>query len=89
MQHMTVHVALDDQDEASGTLMFVPGSHAWRDGWSNGKPLPITADDFGNMESIKQVASPTLSLSVSMVTCPPPPFERPFCFTFLAHLTLV
>ena len=55
MNHMTVHVALDAQDESNGTLMFIPGSHAWRNGWKQHGPLPITADDFGDMDSIKKV----------------------------------
>ena len=57
MNHMTVHLALDEQTEANGCLTFIPGSHKWTrtvDG-RPGEPLPITADDFANMESIKEV----------------------------------
>lgn len=39
MCHMTVHIALDDQTEENGTLMFIPGSQNWHRG---GLPLPIT-----------------------------------------------
>lgn len=52
MQHLTVHVALDAQTEENGAIMYIPGSHRWH---RDGMPLPITADDFGNMDSIQAV----------------------------------
>ncbi|CAF0963559.1 unnamed protein product [Adineta steineri] len=56
MQHLTVHIALDDQTEENGTVHYVPGSHRWyrnRDGKEG--PLPITDIDFKDMDSIKKV----------------------------------
>ena len=56
MQHLTVHIALDDQTVENGTIHYVPGSHFWhriRDGQEI--PLPITDIDFKNMESIQQI----------------------------------
>jgi len=52
MNHMTVHVALDEQTIENGSLQFVPGSHLWHRG---GKPLPITSDNFSDMESIQHI----------------------------------
>ena len=56
MQHITVHIALDDQTEENGTVHYVPGSHRWHR-MKDGKevPLPITDNDFVDMESIKKV----------------------------------
>jgi ectoine hydroxylase-related dioxygenase (phytanoyl-CoA dioxygenase family) len=56
MQHLTVHIALDDQTEENGTLYYVPGSHFWHR-IQDGKevPLPITDIDFKEMDSIKKV----------------------------------
>lgn len=48
VNHMTVHVALDAQDEANGALHYVPGSHRW-------PLLPITSKHFDDMESIRTV----------------------------------
>jgi len=55
MNHMTVHVALDTQTIDNGTLHFVPGSHRWN---RNGKPLPITSENFDDMDSIQSVLNP-------------------------------
>ncbi|KAF6028151.1 hypothetical protein EB796_013549 [Bugula neritina] len=53
MNHLTVHIALDDQTIENGTLHYIPGSHRWtRDG---GKPLPVVDFDFKDMESIKTI----------------------------------
>eukprot|EP00049_Salpingoeca_infusionum_P000378 m.39508 g.39508 ORF g.39508 m.39508 type:complete len:270 (-) comp10314_c0_seq2:2292-3101(-) len=52
MQHLTVHIALDEQTPENGSIMYIPGSHEWH---RDGLPLPITADDFGDMESIQKV----------------------------------
>ncbi|CAF3246111.1 unnamed protein product [Rotaria socialis] len=56
MQHITVHIALDDQTEENGTVHYVPGSHLWHR-TENGKevPLPVVNMDFTKMESIKEV----------------------------------
>jgi len=56
MQHLTVHIALDDQTEENGTVHYVPGSHYWHR-IKDGKevPLPITDIDFKNMDSIKDI----------------------------------
>ena len=56
------------QSEENGALAYIPGSHTYDDSyiasrgsvtctrWSrNGMPLPITADDFGSMDSIRAV----------------------------------
>ena len=56
MQHMTVHIALDDQTEENGTVHYVPGSHLWhRNDDDKEMPLPIPDIDFTDMESIKKV----------------------------------
>jgi hypothetical protein len=57
MQHMTVHVAINEQTEDNGALHFVPGRHRWTRtmGGHAGEPLPITAADFTDMESIMDV----------------------------------
>jgi ectoine hydroxylase-related dioxygenase (phytanoyl-CoA dioxygenase family) len=47
MQHVTVHIALDDQDEENGGLQFIPGSHLWRE-----SPLPLDPN-FAAMDGIK------------------------------------
>ncbi|XP_074652703.1 phytanoyl-CoA dioxygenase domain-containing protein 1 homolog [Tubulanus polymorphus] len=53
MQHITVHIALDQQTEENGALNYIRGSHHWtRDG---GKPLPVTDFNFKDMESIKTI----------------------------------
>jgi len=46
MNHLTVHIALDDQTIENGCLHYIPGSHKW-------KKLPITSRHFNDMESIK------------------------------------
>ncbi|CAL4062530.1 unnamed protein product [Meganyctiphanes norvegica] len=52
MQHLTVHIALDDQKEENGVLQYIPGSHRWT---RNGNPLPVTDFNFKDMESIKTI----------------------------------
>lgn len=42
MQHITVHIALDSQDQSNGVLHYVPKSHKW-------DLLPITSRHFNNM----------------------------------------
>ena len=56
MQHVTVHIALDDQTEENGAIHHVPGSHLWHR-IEDGKevPLPITDPNFRDMDSIKTV----------------------------------
>jgi ectoine hydroxylase-related dioxygenase (phytanoyl-CoA dioxygenase family) len=56
MQHITVHIALDDQTEENGTIHYVPGSHRWHR-MQDGKevPLPITDIDFKDMDSVKKI----------------------------------
>lgn len=51
MQHLTVHVTLDDQTEENGVLKYVPGSHRW-------PLLPVTSRHFGDMDSITTVLTP-------------------------------
>lgn len=56
MQHMTVHIALDDQTIENGTIHYIPGSHRWfrmKDGQE--VPLPITDIDFKDMNSIQSI----------------------------------
>ena len=43
--HITIHISLDDSDEESGCLHFVPGSHRWG-------PLPA-ASFGGDMDQLK------------------------------------
>nr|XP_039263179.1 phytanoyl-CoA dioxygenase domain-containing protein 1-like [Styela clava] len=50
MRHMTVHIALEDQTLENGCIQYVPGSHNWT---RDGKPLPVTDFNFGDMESIQ------------------------------------
>lgn len=56
MQHISVHIALDDQTEENGTVHYVPGSHLWHH-TENGRevPLPETDLDFKDMEHIKKM----------------------------------
>ena len=43
MQHLTVHLALEDQDTENGCIQYVPGSHRWT---RHGGPLPVVDFDF-------------------------------------------
>lgn len=56
MQHLTVHIALDDQTVENGAIHYIPGSHRWHR-MKDGKvvPLPITDIDFKNMDSVKEI----------------------------------
>ena len=56
MQHVTVHIAFDDQTEENGAIHHVPGSHLWHR-IEDGKevPLPVTDPNFHDMDSIKKV----------------------------------
>mmetsp|Transcript_17468 Transcript_17468/g.25987 ORF Transcript_17468/g.25987 Transcript_17468/m.25987 type:complete len:301 (+) Transcript_17468:1-903(+) len=51
MNHLTVHIALDAQDEQNGCLHYVDGSHQWN-------LLPVTSRHFNDMESILKVLNP-------------------------------
>ena len=57
MNHMTVHIALDEQTVENGSLFFVPKSQHWTRTDANGlrTPLPVTDFDFKDMESIQTV----------------------------------
>ncbi len=59
MNHMTVHIAVDEQTTDNGGLEFVPGSHRWTRVNANGDriPLPITDSNFSTMESIQSILS--------------------------------
>jgi ectoine hydroxylase-related dioxygenase (phytanoyl-CoA dioxygenase family) len=58
MNHLTVHIALDDQTVENrfvielncdkGCLHYIPGSHKWQ-------LLPITSRHFNDMDSILEV----------------------------------
>jgi len=55
MQHLTVHIALDDQDEENGCIHYIPGSHRWT---REGGPLPVLDFDFKDLEGIKTILTP-------------------------------
>ena len=57
MQHITVHIALDEQTADNGPLSFISGSHCWRRADGKPGPLPITDDSFADAESIFSVLS--------------------------------
>ena len=57
MQHITVHIALDEQTAENGPLSFISGSHKWKRADGKDGPLPITDANFGDMESIYSVLS--------------------------------
>jgi ectoine hydroxylase-related dioxygenase (phytanoyl-CoA dioxygenase family) len=46
MNHLTIHIALDEQSPSNGCLHYIPGSHRW-------PLLPITTRHFNDMDSIK------------------------------------
>jgi len=54
MNHITVHIALDEQTVDNGCLHYIPKSHHWT---RNGGPLPIVDRNFGDMESVKTILS--------------------------------
>lgn len=56
MQHLTVHIALEDQTEENGTIQYIPGSHRWTRG--QGGPLPVLDFNFKDMEGIKTILTP-------------------------------
>ena len=60
--HITVHIALDEQTLENGSLHFIPGSHRWSgvqgEGEGEGgerRPLPVTDFNFADMEGIMAV----------------------------------
>ncbi|CAL1543238.1 unnamed protein product [Lymnaea stagnalis] len=55
MQHLTVHIALEDQTEENGTIQYIPGSHKWT---RDGQPLPVLDFNFKDMEGIKTILTP-------------------------------
>jgi len=48
MNHLTIHIALDEQKVENGCLHYIPGSNKW-------PLLPITSKHFDNMNSIKEI----------------------------------
>ncbi|XP_059145483.1 phytanoyl-CoA dioxygenase domain-containing protein 1-like [Physella acuta] len=52
IQHLTVHIALEDQTEDNGTIQYIPGSHRWT---RNGGPLPVLDFNFKDMEGIRTI----------------------------------
>ena len=63
--HITVHLALDDQTVENGSLHFIPGSHRWTRTEYNPHsqqdevmPLPITDINFADMDSIQSALTP-------------------------------
>ena len=57
MQHVTVHVALDEQTADNGPLAFVSGSHRWQRADGAPGPLPIVDENFADAEAILGVLS--------------------------------
>ena len=64
--HLTVHLALDDQTLENGSLHFIPGSHRWTRTQYNPHtqqdetlPLPITDINFADMDSIRSALTET------------------------------
>ena len=64
--HITVHLALDDQTLENGSLHFIPGSHRWTRTQYNPHsqqdetlPLPVTDINFADMDSIHSTLYPT------------------------------
>ena len=60
--HITVHVALDEQTLENGSLHFIPASHKWTRPTYNSttnqqeaQPLPITDINFIDMDSIRSI----------------------------------
>jgi len=51
MNHLTVHIALDEQTVENGCLHYIPGSHKW-------SLLPITSRHFNDMDSIHGTLTP-------------------------------
>lgn len=82
MQHLTVHVALDEQTIENGCIHYIPRSHTWT---REGKPLPVTDFNFKDMESIKTILTEEELREFKPVACQLKPGEAVFHHPLSVH----
>eukprot|EP01084_Bolivina_argentea_P067322 122625_1 len=88
MQHITVHIALDEQNEENGAISYIPGSHEWyRKDLETGAilPLPITDLHFIDMESIFSILSEKEKQQWHVESCKLKPGEAVFHHALSVH----
>ena len=88
MQHLTVHIALDQQTPENGAIAYIPGSHEWyRTDEVTGEllPLPITDLHFIDMDSIFDVLTEEEKEKWSIHVCELGPGEAVFHHPLTVH----